>query len=171
MKWYKISFLVLIFGILCFNLISVSANQISIIGGVTTTTSSQQSVFIPAGDYHVFIEANGSAGSYVAYVTASNSTATLFTWTTSPSGLSSLQDTWTGQITFSSSNSLNFTFEIQTIYTTSYEVTFQIIFTDLNVATITKTSIIAEAPYGLGIISIALIGVTVYFMHKKRLEK
>ncbi|MFW9854603.1 MAG: hypothetical protein ACFFFG_06065 [Candidatus Thorarchaeota archaeon] len=167
----KIGLLVIFSLLLGMTLIPVSGNQISIIGGATTTTPSQQSVFIPAGDYHVFIEANGSAGSYVAYVSASNNTATLFTWTSSPDGLSSLQDTWTGQITFSSSNTLNFTFEIQTIYANSYEVTFQIVFTDMVVATITKTGVVSDASYGIEIIGLVLIGLTLVLIRKRRVER
>ncbi|PWI47732.1 hypothetical protein CEE45_10140 [Candidatus Heimdallarchaeota archaeon B3_Heim] len=150
--------------ILLINIGSVKANQISIIGGATTTTSSQQSVFIPVGDYHVFINASGYLGSSVAYCTASNSTTTLFTWTTSDS-----VDSWTGQITFSSSNTINFTFEIQTIYTTSYEMTFQIILTDLDVATITKTGIVADATWGIEFIGLALICVSLVLLRKRRL--
>lgn len=46
-------------------------------------------------------------------------------------------------------------------------INFQIVFTDIDVQTLTKTSIIAEAPYGIGIVGIALIGVTCIYIRKR----
>lgn len=170
MKNKKIS-LILVISMVLFsiNLIPVSANQISVIGAATSITTSQITIDIPAGDYHVLILAEGYliesfAADGVAICTASNGTIDIFAWTTSIN-----IDNWTGQVTFSYTTAVTFTFEIQTTNTyDTFEMTWQIVFTDLDVATITKSSIIAEAPYELGIIGIALIGVACVHIRRRR---
>lgn len=147
------------------NVNPVKGNQISVIGAATTDTTTEQTVEIPAGDYHVYIETDGFLSVYaVAICTAFNATVTLFSWSTDDD-----QDTWTGQVTFSSSTTVTFKFEIQTSATTvDYNMNFQIIFTDIDVSTITKSSIISEAPYAVEVILLGLSVIALMYVQKRR---
>ncbi len=151
--------------LLSINLIPVSANQYGITIGATAEESGSTTVYIPAGTYHVYISTEallGLSGSAIC------SSPILSFSTGNTGGSMTSPHTFESALTINQSGEYTFVAVVNASTGFGYYANFGIVLTDLDVRILTKTGIIGEAPYGLGVIGIALIGITCVHIRRRR---
>ena len=134
---------------------SVLANQYGITVGATAGNSQSVIVYIPAGTYHVYSSIEYYLGSMGAASCSSEILELSLGYSNvNPYILESV-------VTINQSKDYNFTVFVSGSEITGYYANFAIVLTDLDVALLTKTSVIGNAPFNLEFIILGILCISV----------
>ena len=141
---------------------SVVANQYGITIGATAEVSGSATVYIPAGTYHVYITIDASLGSYGSAICTSDILAisTEDTFGTTKS--------WESALTVNQSKDYIFTAVVNASVSFGYYANFAVVLTDLDIITLTKTSIIGSAFFSVEFVIFALVAVGAFYVKKRK---
>lgn len=140
---------------------TVSANQYGVTVGAVVEDTGSALLYIPNGTYHVYVSIDADLGSYGSAICESDifSVSIGYTYTTY---------TFESALTVNESGTYNFTATVYASISSGYYANFGIVFTDLDVATLVKTSVIGSAPFNLEVMLLGLMSFSVVFAFMRR---
>ena len=151
----KLFILVIISGLFFVSVGTVSGAQYGITVGATVEVSNQVAVYIPVGTYHVYISVDADVGmSGTADCVSSILSVAIQDPLTNPYVFESV-------VTVNQSADYVFIVNVNALTGFGYYANFAIVLTDLDVALLTKTSVIGNAPFNLEFIILGILCISV----------
>lgn len=160
-KGLKLSLIITIGIFLIFIPNEVLANQYGVTVAATAEESGSATIYIPSGTYHVYASIDADLGAYGSAICKSS----IFSIST---GSTYGTYIFESALTVNQSGDYIFTAIVNATTAFGYYANFGIVLTDLNVETLTKTSVIGNVPYAFEIVFVAIIAISYIYIQKRR---